>query len=369
MTKIISTIMTLGLVVAALVMNQGCGSSTEKAPISTLHDATYIGAGSYWEWDLNTDGSFTATKRDSRTGPVVMTINGTYVTNSTGFYTFTVGSATGTDPGLPASGVTAHGFGVPGVVLMVKAEGGSDDDLLVMPALSGTCPSGTVDFNWVQASPGSDSGNLYTKDIWGNASLTLAAGSLTGSKFKFNDDNEFGVTLTTHNGCSAGEYVFSGGKINMTSSGVGLVKSDGTDSGSDILALPRETTVTLDTVRNKEYLGLVFSRNGGNGDIKPLNVSIGAANGTYSLLSDVATGATSETGTITLIEAGTGQRAGFVKMTASGSSSERTPTMWTAVVSNINGSNRTLMFASGGNVKNTDPTDVVDAFALVLIQK
>ena len=93
----------------------------------------------------------------------------------------------------------------------------------------------------------------------------------------------------------------------MTSSGVGLVNTDSNDG--DIVAVPRDTTVTVNSLDGKTMFGLVFvedeARRGA--EVKPIQITIGANGvGTYAMIDDADSGALSatETGSFTLTEAG-----------------------------------------------------------------
>ncbi len=361
--------MTVGLVVVAFTLNQGCGAKgtgAAKTDISTKHDGTYIGSGSVWTWNLTAAGTFTAIKKATMAtldAAADLNISGTYVTTSTGFYTFTVGSATGTELPLPTVGTTANGFGVPGVVLMVK-KSGMDDDLLVMPVKTTTCPTTTSNFNWVKAKARAHSGTFTGDDFWGNAALPATAGAITGKKWRVGDDTVQDLSAGSHTGCTNGLFTLNDGFINMTSAGVGIVKPNANGHDSDIIALPRDTSVTMDTMR-KSFVGLVFSQDGGHDKIKPVNITFPATGtaGTYAVITDVTTGAAGETGVVTMTELGSGEKAGFIKMTATGGGGG-TPTMWAAVVSNIAGSNRTFFFAAG-----TNQPGALDPFTVIAIEK
>ncbi len=376
MNKYVSLSLTIGLVVAAVMFNQGCGTSSAVAALSSKHDATYVGTGSVWNWALTAAGTFTATKKATTASTTAsLVITGTYETFATGFYQFTVGTATSPDTtenaNLPAAGTKAEGFAIPGVILLVKP---GDGKLLAMPIVSTTCPTAATSFNWVQASPGARDNtgvaNLSLEALWGNASLPAAAGSVTGAKFILDGTVTTGQTYTTTTGCTNGVFSMTDGFINMTSAGVGIVKNGNSDNKNDIVALPKDATATMDTLRSKTFVGLVFSKSGSSSsNIRPVNVTFPAAgDGTYAMYSDVATGTTSDTGAISLVETGTGEKTGFVKMRAGATTDLKNPTMWAAVVSNIGGSGRTFFFASGANVVNASGA-ANDPFAVIAVAK
>ena len=170
----------------------GCGGD-DKAELSTLHTAIYRGAGSVWTWNLNANGTFTAEqKAETDSAQAAMVITGTYVGLTSGFYKFTVGTATSPDGSvaandLPDAGVEAYGYAIPGVIMVVKPIE-ENSETLAMPVLSSECPAGDISFNWVQAGTMGEAGDLTTKNLWGNA--TLDSDSIDGVDWNLGRDGE-----------------------------------------------------------------------------------------------------------------------------------------------------------------------------------
>jgi len=353
----------IGLFLFACSSDTSVAPVTEATPISTKHTAVYTGAGSVWTWSLNLDGTFTAVKKltsDSVTDE--LNVAGTYETFSTGFYKFTVTTATGTDPNLPVAGNTAFGFSIPGVVLIVKPTD-SGGETLVMPAFSGTCPSFPVSFNWVRASV-NNVPSIASRELWGNATIESATALLSGKEWTLDGGVSPLNNPPTFTGCTDGRITFSGGHVTMTSGGVGIVNFE--NSGDDIIAFPRDTTITEATIRNRSYVVLAF--NDYNDGTYPVNITFPATgDGTYQVLANVTTGAVETSGVVSIASIGTGEQAGFARLVADASSTSP-PTMW-AAVSTING--RTVFFASGYNRKadGTAATGANDNFSLIAVQK
>lgn len=374
MFKSISTALACNMIAAVLLtLGAGCSSSnngaTKMADLSTKHNGTYLGSGSVWQWNLKDDGSFSATKKATiDAGTNEITIAGSYTSFATGFYKFTVDTASGS--GAPSHGDQAYGFGVPGVLLILKTIGSGNGELLVMPALSSTCPNTTTAFNWVQAKPGSSSGDLISHELWGDASIEAAPSAITGSKWTLNGAVDPSVTLTNHTGCNNGTFTITGGFIQLTTAGVGIVKNN-SSSESDIIALPKDTSVNKATLQSKNFVGLVFSGDGSSGtsgNVSGINVTFkGDEPGTYSTINDVENGGTGDSGNITIEAVGSDKQSGFVKLKATGGG-DKSPTMWAAVVSNIGGSNRTFFFGSGMNVHSGGGA-ANEPFSIVAIQK
>lgn len=349
----------------------GCGGDN-KAELSTLHTAIYRGAGSVWTWTLNESGTFTAEqKAQTDSAQASLLVSGTYVGLASGFYKFTVSTASSPDGSvieadLPDAGVEAYGYAIPGVIMIVKPIE-ENSETLVMPVLSGECPGGDVSFNWVQAGTMGEAGDLTAKNLWGNA--TLDSDSIDGVEWNLAGTESGPKEFTPHSGCSGGVYTFGDGQIQMTSSGVGLVNTD--SSEEDIVAFPRDTSITTTSLDGKTLFGLVFmEEDGGRGaDIQPVQITMSSnGTGTYAFIEDPEAGTLSatETGSFTITEAGTGAKAGFLKATA-GTADSSTPTMWATVANDIGGSGRTFMFASGVSVPEAGEAN--DSFSMLLVEK
>jgi hypothetical protein len=357
-------ILFLGFVAVAGLFLHACGSSDSAvAELSPKHDGTYTGAGSVWTWTLTSAGAFTAVKKLTSTTPTdEKNIVGTYETYPTGFYKFTVTSATGTDgpSALPSAGDTAYGFAVPNLVLIVKPSG-SGSETLVMPVLSTTCPTFPVSFNWVEASLDNASDPENHK-YWGNATIPSATGDLSGMKWSL-DGSPAAMNPETFTGCVDGKLSFGTGFVSMTSSGVGIVNNE--SGGGDIIAFPRDTAVTEATLRSRTYVGLVFIDS--SNETKPVNFTIPATgDGTYEFYTDVTTAATGDTGPLAISSVGTGEQAGFVKLSANGATDANPPTMW-AAVSTLGG--RTTFFAAGYNRNADGSSNPNDSFSLIAVEK
>jgi len=361
----------LGFAAILGVFIYACGSSSGTVAITTLHDGTYTGAGSVWTWTLTSAGNFTAIKKaTSASTSEEMHIEGTYVAFSTGFYKFTVVSATGG----PSAGDTAYGFAVPGLVLVVKPTG-SSDETLVMPVYSGVCPDFPVSFNWVKANVKGET-SMETQEIGGNATITGATATLTGYNWSLDGTpSAMGGSAPTFTGCTDGKLTFNdgggAGTVTMTSSGVGLVNMESSGNDGDIIAFPRDTSVTAATLAGRNFVGLVFNEGSGSGDkTRPINVSFdGNSVGTYSMLTDVEAGTVGETGPVEVGATGSGEQAGFLKLVANASGSNidsNPPTMW-AAVSTLSG--HVAFFASGWNRNSDGSAGSGDNFSVIAVEK
>jgi hypothetical protein len=369
-----STVLVVLAAVCLLVAYCGGGTdSTAPDPteLSSVHTATYVGPGSAWIWDLKADGTAHVEHRPTVDAAADMTVEATYETLSTGFYKFTVTSAAGDNA--PAVDSKAYGFAVPGVILMVKPmEEGSN--IMMMPAV-GTCPTATFDVNWVQVETADQSvEDLTTKAWWGNASIPTS-GALTGSDFILDGTPaSTGRTFATVNSCTDGIISITSdiegtGFVTMTAAGVGLVETQDADKTNAIIAVPQDSSITTSAMNGKEFVGLVFDVENGGGKVRAMKVVFSASGtGTFTFIDPETGTPTGETGQVSAKQAGSGNTAGFLEMeTATPNAQGEITKMWGAAVSDIGGSGRTFMFATGMGV-NTGGT-ATHSFSMVVVEK
>ena len=347
-------------------------SSSDVSDIAKLHNGTYIGIGSSWQYTLRDDGTCQALKSDARGGPVVRTIDCTYEVLKTGYYRMTVTKVTNVSgSGGPSVGDKAFGFAVPNVVLMIQPDE-PGKEFKVMPSI-GTCPTETQDFNWVKARTMElVEGDMRSEALWGNATLPAVNGEfLTGTNWILDGTEGGELQFAEVNSCTNGVIEITGkgdtpGFIVMTDAGVGLVNMNETEPGHAVIALPKDTSVNAATLAGKEFFGLLFQEEESDqGSIQPIKTVFDAAGtvGTFTLYTDIKTGATGQTGTLTITEFGSGEKAGFVKIAVTPRDGGGTPTMWGAVTSDIGGTGRAFLFATG-----VAGTEFNKSFSVIMIE-
>jgi len=156
-----------------------------------------------------------------------------------------------------------------------------------------------------------------------------------------------------------------GGYITITQSGIGIVSpedEDGENNGA-IITVPREESLSQDDLKSRDFVALVFLEDQG---VMAVNLSFDAnGEGTYRILTSAFSGEESgETGTIEIDEIGAGDKAGFVKLVVDPEQGLDSPHMWGAVSSNLNGSGKAFMFATGFTPNHPDKS-----FSVIALEK
>lgn len=290
-----------GLAVSALSTGLlvGCGGSSSDDDSGGGSSSTvqnYSGPGSKWDVTLNTDSTFVITYRESHTADVGMTVNGTYVRNSSGFVTLTVSSSTGEDG--PSAGDMAWALEVPGYAFMLKP---MDDDSGQMIAMveSGSCPTADFDANWVIVKKSSDDNADSTeRDFFGTFSYDADSDSATlPSSFSLAGDFAQQEQGTVPDGtCSDGLMDMQEAVMYLTTNGGALVHTgiDDEEDSSIIFALAQSAISSFSTI-DGNYAGMLFDDGMTDGSkINPVSMSCTDGSCVGTLVTDVANGTTSD---------------------------------------------------------------------------
>ena len=277
----------------ALVLSR-CGSSSSHPTYN------YGGPGSAYTATLNANGTFTVTHAPSVGAAVDVTVTGTYVRLASGFVKLTIGSITGSvGSNGPAVGDIAYGMEIPGFAFLLKPMGSGAGDHIIPMVATGSCPTGTLNMNWIvgEKSDSSDA-TQTTEDHFGTFTYdsTSATGNLP-AKYALQGNTSLGAgTVNGLAACSSGILSFTGGNIWLTTLGGALVHASGSGDTSDqiIIAMP-QSTLTAASLTGV-YTGLVFDKaNSSNDRIIPVGATFSNSSGTLT-----ATGAK-----VTDVDAGT----------------------------------------------------------------
>lgn len=317
---------------------------------------SYAGPGSNWNATLNTDRTFVIT--ESTAG---LTVNGTYAELSTGYLRLTVTSATG--GGAPSPGDQAIALYIPGYVFLLKPLGDGSPIIPMVP--TGECPSSNLGLNWILTSTTSDV-TSPTQESFGVFQYTASTNSAAlPSKYNITDGALGAGTIGTYS-CSAGVGSVGGGvTMYFNPAGGAVVKNTG--GGSEVILAMKQSTIVSTTALNGNYSGLVFMNDAGGDDVKPITGSFTNGTGSFAILTDLDTGATSptETATITLGAADT-PSAGFVGGNLAVTADATNP-MKCMVTLDANSSGKDIIFCLGqepgtGAVGN-------NVYTLMLVQR
>jgi len=289
------------LISASLI---ACSSSSSVAPESVETDS-YAGPGSKWDVELNSDDSFSITRRDTPLTPITMTVEGEYNRHSSGFMSLTVGSASGTDA--PDPGDQAWALEVPGYALLLKP---MTSDKIIAMVTSGECPTADIDANWivVKQADGTDATD-NSRDYFGSFHYDLATDTPSlPSKYAVSTGFPAVVggsglgTGSCENGLM---YVGTSPDIAamyLTRTGGAIVQTNINDESDSqfIFALAQKAIGDIGSLQG-DYAGMLFDDNTVSGDsVSPVSMScdnVGVCTGT--LVTDVTTGAL-DTDTVTL---------------------------------------------------------------------
>ena len=138
-------------------------------------DYNYTGPGSFYDADINTDGTYSIQVSEGVGQPVLFTISGSYTRLSTGFLRMLVEDVQGSADDAPSVGDEALALEVPGFALLLRPLGGQD----IIPMLvSGNCPTEDFDANWIIAqSPDVRDATDPERDWFGTFSYDYASAS------------------------------------------------------------------------------------------------------------------------------------------------------------------------------------------------
>lgn len=291
--------LTAVMIAGAFALNS-CGSSNNGSTTTS-----YIGAGSQWEVTLNSNGNtFVITHAPSVGGTTDLTVNGTYVSESTGFLQLTVTSSSGAGSGgitAPAAGTLLNALNIPGLVFLVSPVGQTNGNITAMIP-TGNCPSGALNLNWVQLK--TPSGFSYgSSDVFGIFNFSTAGVALVANQYIVEPPFTGSAPTTVGTGtCSGGTVSITNADLFLTSGGGAIVHANtsGEGSGNDqiFFALPQTAGPVTVTSLAGNYAGLAFATNTGGGfntQDFPLSMTLAVSGsnvtGSAYQLTDITTGA------------------------------------------------------------------------------
>jgi hypothetical protein len=289
---------------------------------ATATTRSYAGAGSEWNSTLNPDGTFVITHSPTVGAAADVTVNGTYVTEPTGFLLLTVGSATGT--GAPAAGAQAYALEIPNTVFFLKPIGVNSNIIAMIP--SGGCPATLLSENWIKMKV--DTSWTAALDVNGTFTFDPTSGAATVThKYSLNTPaGDLGTMAVGTGTCSGGLLSIVGGgaggvDLFLTQTGGAIVHVGTANEGSNgdqiIFAMPPTSAAVAPTDLAGNYIGLVFTSSGGGTNF-PAKLTLAAGGGGVTgpgyQISDVASGATT-TGGAKLVINTAGISNGFVSGT------------------------------------------------------
>ena len=367
----VATIAALGS--AALIVACGGGSSSTSSTAGTVNTASYAGPGSRWDVSMAGDNTFSITKRETPTTPVVMTITGDYAELPSGFVKLTVGAVTAAPgAGAPSVGDVGYALNVPGYVFILKPLDATDDQIIPMVS-SGNCPTADLDANWVVVNvedgvDASDSGS----DLFGTFHFDSATGTPTlPTRYALDQTPLTGMNMTGGN-CANGVMVVDGeAEMYLTTSGGAIVRTgistpqDETDD-TYIFGFAPETIASIGSMAG-DYAGLLFDGSETTGNqISPVSVSCDATGAcTGTIVTDIENNTLStDTVAINLANVnnpGNGFITGTISVSAPGSTAGNLSCM-----ANINaqGTGKNIMTCVGQS-----PGDATQLFNVLLVSK
>ena len=291
------------LLAVCALMIPACGGSGSGDDSSATTATKYNGPGSKWDFTLNNDGTFTVSKREDSSSPILFTVTGDWVTSSSGFRVLTVTGVTGT--GGPSVGETAWAIDVPGYALLLNPMEAGSDQVIPM-VVSGECPDEDLTANWVIVKKADSSdATSSSRDFFGSYTYTAASETAT-LPARYALDNAFtdqGSESLGASTCDEGLASVSDALMYLTSNGGAIVQTQlsDPDESSFIFALQQKA---ISNVNNYDgsYAGMVFDGNYSSGDrVIPASMTCSAATCNGSLLAGPLAGAaTSDPWTLSL---------------------------------------------------------------------
>ncbi|OUS25586.1 hypothetical protein A9Q99_20575 [Gammaproteobacteria bacterium 45_16_T64] len=285
----------LSSVVGAMVACGGGGGSSSSSSASV--DQAYAGPGSKWDVTLNTDNSFSISRRDSVDTAVTLTVEGTYERLTSGFVKLTVGSSVGDDG--PSQGDTAWALEAPGYAFFLNPIQDGSSQMIAM-VTSGACPSSSLSANWVLVKKASDSSASSTdSDFFGTFAFNDSTGvaSLPEKRSLADTSTNQGPEANIGSGsCSDGIMTIGsgadGGVMYLTANGGAIVHTnvDDEEDASFIFALP-QTSITAVANLDGDFSGLLFDDSQSSGDeISPVAFSCASGTCTGNIVTNIDTG-------------------------------------------------------------------------------
>ncbi|VAW80628.1 hypothetical protein MNBD_GAMMA15-101 [hydrothermal vent metagenome] len=359
---------------AALIV--ACGGSSSGAS----GGSSYNGPGSRWNVSLATDNSFTITRSDTASSPVVLTITGSYTDLPAGFVKLTVGGvvADSAVTDAPSVGDAAYALNVPGYVFFLKPIDPTSDQVIPMVA-SGNCPSSNMLGNWVNVNlEAGASAADPTTSIYGTFGFDVATGAPSLPSTYSLTQSSLGADNLSGGTCTDGILILNGGlgtpetEAYLTTNGGAIVRT-GIDTPNDetddtyIFALAQETIADVANLAD-EYAGLLFdAAQPGGSQISPVSVSCDVAGAcTGTIVSDIDANTLSiNTVSINLVTVDNPE-AGFITGTIEVPSGGGTVSGNLTCMANINaqGSGKNILSCAGQS-----PDDNTQLFNVLLISK
>ncbi len=360
---------------AALIVACGGGSSSS----GNGGGSSYNGPGSRWNVSLTDSGTFTITKSETATSPVVLTITGSYVDLPAGFVKLTAGSVVA-DPsvtGAPSVGDAAYALNVPGYVFFLKPIDPTSDQVIPMVS-SGTCPTGNFDANWVNVNVENGvSAADPTSSMYGTFSFDATTGTPTLPSTYSLTQSSLGVDNLSGGNCADGILILNNNlgvpetEAYLTNSNGAIVRT-GIDTPNDetddtyIFGLAKETLTDIANLADN-YAGLLFDASQITGSqISPVSVTCDAAGAcTGTIVTDIdANTLSTDTVAISLTTLNNPE-AGFITGTISVPSGGGTVGNLTCMANiNAQGSGKNIVSCVGQS-----PGDNTQLFNILLVSK
>lgn len=273
-----------------------CGSSSSSSSVNAESN-DYNGPGSKWDVSLESDSTFTITRRATPEAAIDLTVNGTYIRNASGFVSLTVTSASGTDA--PSPGDEAWALEVPGYAFLLKPMG---DDKIIAMVTAGECPTEDIDANWVtvkqhSTADATDAGQDYlgtfsydvasgTPSLPSKHSISAGFPAVTGGSALGSGSCSNGLMLVGTAPDIAAMY--------LTATGGAIVQTNiNNDADSQFIFALAQKAITDIANLEGEYAGMLFDDNMADGStVNPVAFSCddtGVCVGT--LVTDITTGA------------------------------------------------------------------------------
>lgn len=233
------------------------GDST--APVVEMN--AYSGPGSFWTAEIS-QSTFTMERAPDVGQASELFVSGTVETLASGYQRFTAVDVSGSASDLPSSGDVSYGFEIPGFFTLIQPFGADDGELLPM-LVSGDCPVGDIDFNWIVTGYGGSNDLATAADLVGVANFDFGS-----SQFAITAQHSLDGTDVTNpqmlplSTCSTGFLQIDtggGAMVDMwlSSTGGALVR---TPEETVILAMPAESFSASD-LASKQFYGLVLDEN------------------------------------------------------------------------------------------------------------
>ena len=344
----------------------GCSSDSGSSVTTT----NYAGPGSSWSVALNSDNTFVITYAETVGGDVELTVNGTYTTTTSGYLKLTVTSSDGVDG--PTAGDQAYAVNIPGFVFLLKPM--SNDGEIIPMIATGTCPTSTLNFNWMVTSH-EDSGNgnqLYDgRDLVGTASFDGTDTLTLGAKYDLENDS-LGAGDTMTGSCSNGIIsITSPETVNiwLSPSEAALVQVYNGANDSVIVAMPQETLSAASDL-NGDYYGILFNEavdENSDSETQPVWMTISGGNATAGGFTDVDAGTKDNSDTVSYAFTANSPANGFISGTLTAGADTTPMTCQTTL--DVNGSGKNLIFCVGIDPESNTSGDADQLYTALFISQ